>query len=299
MPRRTSLTWFVVAVVAIQIAVVGVSIALASNLPAVANALSGAATVILAGLTVLVLVYNAGVLDATRESAKATREEAEATREEARATREQTEATKRHADIALESLEELRRSRELDAQPLIVRQETGARTVGGRAVRDIDVTNIGRGPALNCVYVRESAAIRREIVRTGAFSLAAGHHIPLPAEQIDSDLDSATSLFASDDLPREVLVCQDQFGNAFRFTPGFPKPDVIYRRDLDQPHRAVPQWATVYSSLVAQRSPEPEPQPGPYFMQATHIGNYSQCQTTVVWEAVPATDLPLSDAEST
>jgi len=293
--KRFSLSWFVVAIVALQIALLGLSVAITATLPAVTSGLAGAATLLLAGLTVLVLVYNAGVLDATRESAQATRDEAEATREEARATREQTEATKEQAEIARQSLEELRRSRELDAQPVVVRLEVSIRTVGGRAVRDMHVSNFGRGPALNAIYARESFGDRLEFVRTGVFNLASGQAIQIPAEESE---DCDERLFASGERPREALICQDQFGNTFHFTPGDPRPDVFSRSGLAQPMEGRPPWVVAFEQLLNLRPPEPQPQPGPNFLHSIHVmASYSECQTSVVWEAVPPSDLSPSDSE--
>jgi hypothetical protein len=173
--------------------------------------------------------------------------------------------------------------------------ELAVRTVSGKTVRDMHVSNIGRGPALNCMYVRDSRGDRREFARTGVFNLAAGHVIQVPAQEFD-DLDQR--LFASEGQPREALLCQDQFGNTFRFTPGLARPDVFSRSESGQPVSGTPPWAMAFMQVIAYREPEPEPQPGPSFLQSVHVtGNNSDCQTTVVWEAVPATDLMPSDSE--
>lgn len=293
--KRFRLTWFVLAIVAIQVALLALSVAFTAALPAITNGLAGAATLVLAGLTVLVLVYNAGVLDATRESAQATRDEAEATREEARATRDQAEATREQAEIGRQSLEELRRNREMDAQPIVVRLEMATHSVQGKTVRDMQFTNIGRGPALNCIYLREGAGDKSEYMRTGLFNLAAGQQIAVPAEQHDL---LVTQLFAATDLPREALFCQDQFGNSFRFTPGRARPDLHRWSESDFGSETEPGWVHAFNEWLALREPEPEPEAGPGFIQAVHIhGNYSNSHSTVVWERVPVTDLEPSDSD--
>jgi len=114
--------------------------------------LSGVATLMLAALTAIILIINARVLqatkdaaDATRDAARATQAEAEATVDEAKATREQAEASKAQAETANESLREIRRSRELDFRPYLVRGRLGYATAAGQQlVQLVSIQNIGR-----------------------------------------------------------------------------------------------------------------------------------------------------------
>jgi len=183
----------------------------------------------------------------------------------------------------------------MDAQPIVVRLETASHSVHGKTVRDMQFTNIGRGPALNCIYVREGAADKPEYLRTGLFNLAAGQQTAVPAEQNDL---LVPQVFAATDLPREALFCQDQFGNSFRFTPGRARPDLHRWSESDSGSAAEPGWAHAFNEWLALREPEPEPDAGPGFIQAIHIhGNYSNSHTTVVWETVPATDLEPGDSD--
>jgi hypothetical protein len=183
----------------------------------------------------------------------------------------------------------------MDAQPIVVRLETATHSVQGKIVRDMQFTNIGRGPALNCIYVREGAGDKTEYVRTGLFNLAAGQQTSVPAEQNDL---LVGPVFAATELPREALFCQDQFGNSFRFTPGRARPDLHRWSESDVGSMAEPGWAHAFDEWLALPEPEPEPDAGPGFIQAIHIqGNYSKSHATVVWESVPATDLEPSDSD--
>jgi len=159
-------------------------------------------------------------------------------------------------------------------------------------VRDVAITNIGRGPALNCTYVRAAESADGNFMRTALFDLGVGHRIELPAEPVESMEANPLSLLGE---KVEAIFCQDQLGNTIRFLPGTPRPEVFSRVHADG-SAMPPDWTAEYFQLLNYRQPEVPLPPGPAFVEATHVlGNYSECHTAVVWEAVPALDLGLAE----
>jgi hypothetical protein len=142
--RRSDRLW-ILNVVLGGVAIFLVGLVVASALPGqsvgLGAVLSGVATLVLAGLTAIIIIVNARVLQATLDEAKATREQADATREQAK--------------LAAQSIRELQISRELDWRPFVVRFEGSSHIVKGKLLRDIAIQNIGRGPAINCLYLRQ------------------------------------------------------------------------------------------------------------------------------------------------
>jgi hypothetical protein len=285
--------------------ILDLSIFLAAKLPSISTTLAamiaGIATLALAALTGVIIVLNAGVLDATRQAAEATKAEADATLEEAKATREQAEATREQAKLAARSIRELQISRELDWRPFMVRFEGSGRFVKGKYRRDMTIQNIGRGPAINCLYLREEySPDGRIFLRTDPLNLAPGPLIEVPAEQVEED--HPQLFFAQAESPQELIVCHDQFGNFLSFLPGSAGP-AVWREERDDRGVLIqgeeePPWVTAMKDILwgGHHREEAEPEPGYAFLEATSVsGVYSHCLSTVALEAVPATDLKPTD----
>jgi len=301
--------WLVAGVVVVAAGILVAAGYVASVLPnasvGIGTVLSGVATLILAGLTAIILIVNARVLKATKDAAEATRDaaratkgEAAATQEEAKATLEQATATKEQAKIASETLRELRQSRELEWRPILVRTTLEHGVFEGKIYRQVELQNIGRGPALNALFLREEAGSEgTRFVMGGPVSIGAAATAMIRA--VEQDQLPHPALFHRDEMPRELLICHDQFGNTFRFVPGFPEP-AIWTRDEDQQGVAAePGWIKGQKEILYERPPrpEPEPEPGYAFTEAVHVqGNASHCDSTVAVEAVPANDLRPLDA---
>jgi hypothetical protein len=286
--------------------VLDLSIFLAGTLPSISTALAamiaGIATLALAALTGVIIVLNAGVLDATRQAAEATKAEADATLEEAKATREQADATREQAKLAARSIRELQISRELDWRPFVVRFEGSSHIVKGKFLRDVTIQNIGRGPAINCLYLRSEDSPDGSIfLRTDSLNLAPGPAVELSAEQVEED--HPKLFFDQAESPRELLVCHDQFGNFLCFLPGSAGPGV-WREERDDRGVLIqgeeePPWVTAMKEILwgGHRRAEPEPEASYAYHQAISVsGAYSFCHSTVALEAVPATDLKPTDA---
>jgi hypothetical protein len=159
--------------------------------------------------------------EATSDAARATKDEAEATQEEAKATLEQATATKEQARIASDTLRELRQSRELEWRPILVSTGGLPGIALGKAYRDVVLRNIGRGPALNALFLREEATVEgTRFLLGGPVSLGTGESADLHA--IEQEKPPHPMLFHRTEMPRELLICQDQLGNTFRFVPGYP-----------------------------------------------------------------------------
>jgi hypothetical protein len=277
------------------------SIFLAGTLPSIsiplAAMIAGIGTLALAALTGVIIVFNAGVLDATRQAAEATKAEADATHKEAVATREQAEATKEQSKVANESLRELRYSRELEWRPILVKVAGKGGIGHGRSFRDAEIRNIGRGPALNAIYLREEEGIGSpRFLMFGPRDIAAGQELNVRAEEQNEPPHPA--LFHRREIPRELLICQDQFGNSFRFVPGFPEPVVWTREDDEQGLPAEPGWIRGMKEILFARRPQVDEDPDSAyaFTQATWTqGNFSYSHSTVAVEAVPPNDLTPDD----
>lgn len=257
------------------------------------------ATIALAVVGILAFVASVFLAVMTSRMARATKDEAVATQEEAKATLDQATATKEQAQIANETLQEIRRSRELEWRPILVRTELQSGVFEGKAYREVNLRNIGRGPALNSLFLREEAGTEgTRFLTCDPVSLAAGEGVDLRA--IEKDDPPHPNLFDRNELPRELLICQDQFGNTFRFVPGFPAPMMWSREDDEQGLEAEPGWVKGMKELLWARRPgeEPDPQSGHAFVQAIWVqGNYASIHSTIAIERVPPSDLKPSDAE--
>jgi hypothetical protein len=285
------------------------SIFLAGTLPSISTQLAamiaGIGTLALAALTGVIIVFNAGVLDATRRAAEATEAEASATHDEAKATREQAiatqeqaKATREQADQARKSIVVLQRSQELEWRPylVIIGGLAPLQKSAGRTFRQVTLQNIGRGPALNMFYVREEQSPEGILfLKTGPSSLSPGPPIVLDAERQVSQ--SHPALFEAWELPHELILCQDQFGNSFCFVQGSPAPRNVPAEEAELfPPDAQPGW---FIAMAEMLSPDervsafiPEPSPGGNFLKEINIGSmYAQCQSTFAIEAVPPDDV--------
>jgi hypothetical protein len=301
LPRRWPLAIVVLGAAAGVLLILGLSMFLAAQFPGISTGLAamitGVATLALAALTGVIIVVNAGVLDATRQAAEATKAEADATHEEAVATREQAEATKEQSRIANESLRELRYSRELEWRPILVKLSGKGGISHGRSFRDADIRNLGRGPAINALYLREEEGIgSSRFLRAGPQDIAAGEEPKVRAEEQNEP--PHPLLFHRHEMPRELLICQDQFGNSFRFVPGFPEPAVWTREDDEKGMGAEPGWILGMKEILFARRPQSEEDPdsgGPFLQAIWTQGSFSYCHSTVALEAVPPSDIPPDD----
>jgi hypothetical protein len=104
-------------------------------------------------------------------------------------------------------------------------------------------------------------------------------------------------LFHRTEMPRELLICQDQLGNTFRFVPGYPEATLWSRAEDEQGVQAEPGWIKGQKEILfGQRRPEPEPEPGTEFIKVVRGQGMSyNCETSVVVESVPPSDLKPSD----
>ncbi len=169
---------------------------------------------------------------ATQDAAVATREEAEATQEEAKATLEQATATKEQAKAATDTLAELKRTRELDWRPHLVWKDLGGSSTPDRIERKLHVQNLGRGPAINAIYLREEEPSgKRHFIASDPFDLAAGAAEAVTA--VTQPKPAHPGQFTRNTLPREEMVCMDQFYTWYRFWPRTIQPE-MFTVDFDE-----------------------------------------------------------------
>ena len=165
----------------------------------------------------------------TAYMASKTASAASATREDAQASERAAGAAEASAAAARDTLDEIRRGRELEWRPHLSITVPSHTVSGSDEVSfEFKAVNLGRGPALQCVCVYMDN--RRGAV-SGIFELA-----PSRSQQGQGRTDRATdqylgALFAvPGQLPRQtgwIAVCRDGlFGNWYRFMQGTVSPDV-------------------------------------------------------------------------
>jgi hypothetical protein len=137
-------------------------------------------------------------------------------------------------------MSEMQRDRDLSWQPCLI---TGSATVA--AQRTTTVINIGRGPAVNCIYAARygKGSARMGWARKGVFGLGSSYEETMWIPELAAP-PTPTALFEYEglDLERtarvEVVFCQDVVGDkVFRFIVERPGYDVW--RAGERP----PQWA--------------------------------------------------------
>jgi hypothetical protein len=163
---------------------------------------------------------------------------------EAKAATDQARASGQQAEAALRQLEEVRYDRELAAAPYLTLSGGPPRATDhtGKSVPmpcNINIKNIGRGPALTCMYCaclqfsEPGGEPVPDVPVTGAhyyssplFHLGAGDSA---AFGIDPKTDLAQQIVLKGLLPRpglvHAVVCEDQFGTRYRFLSGQAKPE--------------------------------------------------------------------------
>lgn len=150
-------------------------------------------------------------------------------------TKSAAQAAKKEAEAATRTVQEIRRDRDLSWQPYLV---TGSTTVAAQVTTT--AINIGRGPAVNCLYAARS---KNGWMRTGVFALAPGQEkAMLILDHGDPPLPVALFEYQGLELDQvdmvRALFCQDVVGDKlFRFIAGRAGHDV-WR--VGEP---APQWA--------------------------------------------------------
>jgi hypothetical protein len=117
--------------------------------------------------------------------------------------------------------------------------------------RIVSVSNIGKGPALECRYFgRIMGAAAQRYFRAASFAVGAEAELKTPrcVVELDPNVDAdgvkfATRAFSelSDDR-REVLLCSDAYGNLWRFVRGRALPDGPIRRADIREHGPATTW---------------------------------------------------------
>jgi hypothetical protein len=138
------------------------------------------------------------------------------------------------------SARELQASRKLEWAPYLTFQPNpGDEGQGGFIFYTAKVTNIGRGPAINCVVARRMTP---DLWQASAmFDLGGGEgHVTQARQQTDP----MPEFLAQGGNARTVLFCQDQFGSWRMFDP--PKPPKVSRRSWFRRQG----WAKWYRSQI-------------------------------------------------
>ena len=184
---------------------------------------------------------------ATAYMASKTASAASATRDDARASQRAAEAAEASVAAARDTLDEIRRGRELEWRPhLSITVPTHEVSGADEVSFDFLALNLGRGPALQCVCVYVDN--RRGAV-SGVFGLAPnerqhGHGRTDPtADQYLGDL-----FAVPDQLPAQtgwIAICRDGlFGYWYRFRSGAVHPDVWTLEG------SAPKWLTAVQAIL-------------------------------------------------
>ncbi len=200
--------------------------------------LSALAAFALAAITLVVVLLNRQLLAANTEAVLAATSEAK--------------ASNRQADLAEKTLKELQDSRHLEFRPFLICEDQALNelTPDGLVRTQIEIRNVGRGPAINCMYLGEYQTDSGRIYRRSApIDLAPGGFQQVAAEPVKSP--APQSLLGGKSHLDEILVCQDQFNNVVRFHPGYAYPKE-WELELDEEGfpTFVPDWVDSYMGMV-------------------------------------------------
>ena len=278
-----------------------------------ATSAGNAATFTVAGATLLLADFTALLAWFTWESIRATRREAkiaedaltaanrqadvaekglQAAQDQAKIAEQQVAATNKQAEIAERSIRELIRTRELDWRPVLIRSDVGAlSSAQGIAFRQVTIHNAGRGPAMNLFYVREDKTANSAVyLVAGAFTLAPGEGGEVSAFE-RREPPHSTLFQLQDKHPKELILCEDHFGNNLAYTPGFPVPQIWSAQEEELfGEDGSPSWFPAFDALrrSSRGLATPAPAPGRTLMEQVRVGiSYANNSATFVLEAVP------------
>ena len=153
-------------------------------------------------------------------------------------------ATEADAQASRESVEEFRRSRELDWRPFLTFGAGRLPDKGAPAFRGVgDVVNVGRGPALYCTWGYTSAG--RWGVTIGKFALSPGEQKSIAFDEIRTPVPVALFAYRGKVIDdSHVLICRDGIlGTWYRF---LPIQGTIDRWDLKG---EAPDWFAAFMEL--------------------------------------------------
>jgi hypothetical protein len=134
-------------------------------------------------------------------------------------------------------------SRKLERAPYLTFQSAGGDQAAGSLVQyGAEVSNIGRGPAINCLYVRRMSP--DVWCASASFDLGGGDSAEFLARQQTQTMPRFMNDGGSG---RSVALCQDQFGTCHMFDPPRP-PQMSYSS------KRQPPWAQWYREQIKQTS---------------------------------------------
>lgn len=232
------MTKVVLAVVAGGIVVVGAAYAVSLVLPQEANpagtVMAGIATVVLACLTAPLLVLNSRMIGETRNAAEATQRAADATEKDVEASNENNRL--------------LQTQLQREWRPVLVIGDLANVTPFDDPNGDytVSISNLGRGPALNCIVV---VATKEQWRRSPPFNLPAGFmaaQYKLAIQQ--GEPPQGLTWYTGSDHGRHIVVfCEDSVGSYLRFSPPSGGPDEWHE------YAKAPIWLKPYHGLIPGR----------------------------------------------
>lgn len=198
------------------------------------------ATLVIAAVTLIVAGATLRVADETKRVAEETRGVATATHELGVATGELAGHTQELAAQAALQVAGMQTAHRLEVAPYLTFQpEPGDQVAGGWVHYTARITNVGRGPGINCILVRFLQGQQWSV--SANFELGPGQSFVTTANaQQDGPPDFVTGQGAG----RSLLFCLDQFGGAWLFDP--PRPVKTWSQGGE-----VEEWLGWYQAQIA------------------------------------------------
>jgi hypothetical protein len=174
-------------------------------------------------------------------------------------TRRAAQATKADADASVKMLDEVRKDRELNAQPVVILLRSIPNT--GKGTAGVQVENVGRGPAIGLRVVQ---LVGGELLWSEPTTLAAGRTLPSDVEVLVREMGgiirtgetnwlhlggedrrrgiaSVDASFAEPEQPNDLIAyCKDQLGNGLRFRLRIGEPPLTWHPSTEPEQ----DWAT-------------------------------------------------------
>lgn len=164
------------------------------------------------------------------------------------ATQAAAEQSKAEAAATRDSVDELQKDRELAWRPYLVIAVTSTSSGPDGIAATLDIENVGRGPALDCVHAFISNG---RWSRSSLFAVTPGSRAAdIRSYSKEPPIFGALFTFDQDDIDNvHVVVCHDAFGDKlYRFVGGRTGFEV-WRRDTPRP-----AWAEAAGLIEPQLS---------------------------------------------
>lgn len=211
-------------------------------------AVTGIATVLLAAIGIGSVIFAAAAVITSEGAIRAARDTLDATRKLVVAAEAEALAARDQAAAAIASLDEIRQDRELEFRPHVT---VSIDLVTSNVEYQLTVTNVGRGPALDCALCAYAFVVEHQWASQPIFDLGPG--VSRRFVQVrTSNADQATRGLTDDlTVPQDgfvvVVAYQDVLGTRYRAVQG----SRLHRTDRfrGDPMRGASVWSEQYDAI--------------------------------------------------